>query len=370
MKHRISIWPAALLALFVAGCKQPTDPAFSPDGQTLVFEENGKLILRSSEGDRTISMDVEGSVCWAPDGSKFAFSRNGGTTIYDFATGRAVGSSKYAFPYAWQGGMLTGVKAFGDHPEATIYRVSPDSAEPHLEVTVPFHPDRIDPIENGDSLLWVGPKAYWFDGLQPAQLPQLYGYSLTPPQRIDYGWLLAKAYAAPHTHRQLVGLALWTGDPAGKLEPVDRIDVGASTGLGEHIVLVQDLKISAPTGRMVATILTLQGRPSDEQSLASMVDRYDLLNNLDKEPAMPKKDSDRLDQLVKRLSLTRIVFAGVKGGKWVEMDRAVEPPLKKSNEKTLQLRIPRKLQTGMTADGTRIAITNDEGTKTYPFPNG
>ncbi|HWA82662.1 MAG TPA: hypothetical protein VG820_04480, partial [Fimbriimonadaceae bacterium] len=355
--------------LLVTGCKQPTDPAFSPDGRTLVFEQNGKLVLRSGQGDRTISMDVEGPVSWAPDGSKFAFSRNGGTTIYDMATGKAVGSSRYAFPYAWQDGTLTAVKAYGDHTEATIYAVSPDSAEPHLEVTVPFHPDRIDPIGNGASLLWVGPKAYWFDGLQPAELPQLRGFREIEPQRIDDGWLVAKAYARPHTHRQLIGLALWTGEPTAKPEPMDVIDVGTSTGLNEHIMFVENLKVSGPTGRIVATVLTLQGRPSDEQALAALVDRNDLLNSLEKEQPMPRKESDRIDRLIERLSLTRIVFAGVKGGKWVEMGRATEPPRPKANEKTLQLRIPPKLQTGITADGARIAITSEEGTKMYPFPD-
>lgn len=370
MKSKVSIWSVALLALAMAGCKQPTDPAFAPDGRTLVFEKNGNLILRSSNGDRVISEDVEGPVSWSPDGSKVAFSRNNGTTIYDLATGKSVGSSKYTFPYAWHEGMLAGVRAYGNEKDATIYTVSPNSAEPHLQVTVPFHPDRIDMLGQGTSLLWAGEKAYWFDGLGATELPQLRGMNVMVPQRRDGQWLLARAFARPHTHRHVVGFYQWSGDPGSKPASVGTLDIASAGGFGEHSTILQDLKVADRGGRMAATFLTLLVKPRDEQVLSGLVDKYDLLNHLGDTPDMSTQDSKRLKAITDRAPIVRIALTGTRGGKWEVLDRVVEPvERKKPDDKSLHLRVAPDLRIGINSDGTRIAVSSDKGTKTYEFPN-
>jgi len=355
VKTRRSVLPAMLLAIALWGCKQPTGPAFSPNGQTLAFSKNGALFLRSGGTDRKISDSVEGSVVWSGDGKRLAFAADKGTTIYAPDAKKATRLPGVLPPYAWQGDHLLGTGQVKKDNTSSITVVDAVSGQPIYSVDVPFSPSAILPIFGGDSLVWSGFQAYRFNGLAAQPLPELKGYGSLGSRNGGPEVLLEKVFAKPHTHRLLVGLYTWNSIVGGPPRALATLDLGAS-GHFEGAVISWGIEgASADWNRLVTLGVGLALKPADLNRLNGIIDRYDLYNQLDKKITMSRADDLFMKSFWKKGTMSTSILIGSIQGNWQLIRRQTEQRGAFVNPFT----------TDLSRSGDKLAISTEKETQIY-----
>ncbi len=357
LKFIKSLAAAILLTLLICGCSQPTDPAYSPDGASLVFQKGGKLYLRKAAADRLIGEHVEGNVSWSPNSRLLAFT-DGGTTILDVSTGRRVHNSAFTGPYSWQDGLLTAVgKSQG--VGCTLVTLDPQSATEQLQVDLPFTPRGMASARDG-MLIWDGKADYWFDGPRVGSLPELAGMNLIGQRPESPQSLLVKIVA--REHRQVAEIYEWNG-PGSKLSRAGTIDFLARSPEHPEFFAVVDMKAADDWGLMAALLMVVQpANERDRRQLVAFIDKYRLLDPAErtsKNPS-PKGTDSRLQGIISRSKVTFTCLTGNRRDTWGEVVSVVTKP---------RGDFPAHMGMGINKDGTAIAVSYGNVLKTYTLRN-
>lgn len=343
MKTRISVLPAMLLALVLGGCKMPTHPAYSPDGNALVFEKGGSLLLRSGGVEKVIGPNVEGDASWSPDGSKVVFYQHQSTVIYDMRSGGRMSVPGAAFPYVWTPNGLLAVSDSGDLSEARL--IDPSKGDLVYKVDLPIRP--LGAVAAGDgALIWDDTKTFYFDGLAASPMPELNG--IDPVSGNGGELLLARKYTPAHTHRHLFDLIRWRSGIASSPQATETVDLGAGFAGVTYVMDVQGSR----NGWLAASAVRVLPKASDRARCYALLDRYDVLAHILEPNLVPKKVNEELGKMMDRSSVSLCVFVRPPGKAWRE---AFSRPLPAKGGDILFMDI--------SPDGSKLAITQSAGTR-------
>ncbi len=353
---------AILLVLFLVGCRQPTNPSFSPDGKSLAFERGGSLFLRTSAGDRKISDDVAGDVAWSENGESLAFASGQGTTVLDLVKLQFKKFTKVRGPYVWQGDLLLGMAEQGNNPVATAVTIDTRSAGHKLRADVPFSPSDMYALPNGEVLMFDGrQKAYRFDGLSADPLPRLNGMEVLASRNGGQEWLLRKSFAKPHTHEMLVRLLEWNAQSSGSPHEVATLDLTSALSDRDNLVVVQEVKAAGDWGRLGAVVLVTKFPAADRKRLSDLIDRYDMFNDLNRPDGlkMSKADQAFMKSVFDRATVSEVCLTGSRNGPWSTVER----------QAGITRKTPGQMHVALNRDGTKMAVSTEKGTKIYSFNN-
>lgn len=309
---------AALLALIVGGCKTPTEPVFSPDGGSVAFESGGKLVIQSGRERKLASETVQGPVSWSPDGTQIAFTSNQGARILDLRTGRVAKNDGLAFPFWWRGDDLVAVRREKGSIKSALVTVDGRSAQPVVEVELPFSPDSIFPLSGDEALLQEGSNIHLFNGLTSTKVPQLRSMFVVG-RGVGDRPIFGQTRLSPNGLYTVIDLYEWTGDLRSNPSRLTTVDLAAV--VRHPIFLIRSYMERG--GTAVALVDAIECRsPADRARLGELIRRYRLLGPEEAQQQPPKRVMDEASDIVQRSHHHQVCLAKL-AGSWHVLRRDV-----------------------------------------------
>lgn len=349
MKDR-SLWMALLaLALCLAGCKMQTQPAYSPDGKSMLFEKGDALYRKVGAKTQLVANDVTGNVCWSPDGSKVAFTSANRTTILSFSPFSKRTVEGVHFPYMWQNGLLKGV-ADADAGRSKLVTVDTSNGGKIYEQDLDFQPSEMISWASGDgAVLMRGGKTYSFDGFAAKLEPEFERAILAGSAKNNDRMMFINT-AVNNSEVLTVRATIWRKSDGDR--KMIAFELPNLPGKNEMLLGLAEAQANANLSRAAMVFLAITPSARDKAVLTEIMMKYGLFDSLVMRPPS-KADEAKVEKILDRSPLTLILMAGPVGGNLKEIYRTG------TGKKT-----PDTIRFALRPDGRELFIQGSRSTRT------